>query len=84
MFAEFIRFYNYTAEQALAEYGKRFFSLVNSMYRIKAKEDLREIVNVAAGMSGNKEIVTQLQKQEGGNQAILEQVKVAKEVNNVN
>ena len=84
MFAEFIRHYSYTAEQALDEYAKRFFALVNSMYRVQAKEAIMALHVGSAGNTGGKDaqkVLDQLNKQAKGNQAILEEVRIIKNVN---
>jgi hypothetical protein len=81
MFAEFIRFYGYTAEQALGEYAKRFFALCNSMYRIAGKESLELLVINSNAMSGGDDasrLADNLKKQAKGNHAILQEVKVIK------
>mgnify|MGYP003348809686 FL=1 len=44
MYAEFLSYYNYTAEQALDELAKRFFALCSSMYRLKGKSSLEQLV----------------------------------------
>lgn len=74
---EFMRFYGYTVAKALDEFAIAFFSLVNSMYRIQAKETLSNILSVSAGMSGKegKEIVRKLEKQSKGLQGIIQEVR---------
>lgn len=78
MIPEFIRFYSYTASQVLEEYAVRFFSLVNSMYQLKATESLQSVSNISTGMNGNKEYISALQKQEKGIAGIVEEVRIIK------
>jgi hypothetical protein len=81
MFPEFMTFYHYTAEQALAEYAKRFFSLLNSMYRIQAKEQYDDLMISSTAYSGGKEaesLAKKLQDRSKGNQKILEEVRIIK------
>lgn len=78
MLPEFMRFYSYTASEALEEYAVRFFSLVNSMYRIKARESLDGVMQVSTGMNGNKQYIDALQKQEKGISGIVEEVRMLK------
>lgn len=80
MYAEFIRFYHYTAEEALNEYAKRFFALCSQMYRVKAKESLSDYMVNAAVQSGQdgKKVVEELQKQEKGIEGIIQEVKYAR------
>jgi hypothetical protein len=77
---EYIRFYGYTSNEVLLEYAKTFFALVNSMYRLQAKEALLFVNNVAAAMSGKdgKSHVEALQKQEKGLHGIVQEVRVIK------
>lgn len=78
MVPEFIRFYSYSASQVLDEYAVRFFSLVNSMYQLKASEGLDSVMQVSAGMNGNKEYLDALQKQQKGIAGIVEEVRIIK------
>lgn len=78
IYAEFIRFYGYTAEEALQEYAKRFFALANSMYRVSAGERLKELSIVNAGVNGGKgadSLVSDLKKQLKGNEGVLNEVR---------
>lgn len=77
---EFIRFYGYTREQTLAEYAIAFFALVNSMYQLKAKENLDGILQVSVGMAGEKgrSVVGKLEEQAEGLERILNEVRVVK------
>ena len=78
MFPEFLRFYGYTAEEALNEYAKRFFSLVNMMLRIQAKEMLNAVTVTNTGTNGGKDgekVIDELRKQSKGNQGILNEVR---------
>jgi hypothetical protein len=84
MFADFIHFYNYTAEQALGEYAKRFFGLCSSMYRIKAKTNLMDLMVINHGTNGGDKaegFIDELNKQAKGNHGILEEVRNIKNVN---
>ncbi len=80
MIPEFIRFYSYTASDVLDELAVRFFSLMNSMYRIKATESLDRIAeaSVAQGSENGKSYVSELQKQSKGLHGIIEEVRVIK------
>jgi len=81
MVPEFMRFYNYTTTQALDELAKTFFSLVNSMYRLQAKESLEAIVNTSTAMSGGGEadkVISELKKQEKGVSGIVDEVRIIK------
>lgn len=82
MIPEFMRFYSYTLTQVLNEYAVSFFSLVNSMYRLLAREQIRDIVSVSAGMAGKdgQSTIDELKKQERGLHGVVEEVRVAKEV----
>ena len=77
MYVEFLSFYNYTAEQALSEYAKRFFALVSQMYRVKAKQLLEQYSIFGAAQSGKegKSVIEQLQKQQRGIEGIIQEVK---------
>jgi len=78
MFPEFISYYGYTAEQALQEYAKRFFSLLNSMFRLQAKAQLTELAIISNAHNGGKEaqsLAKKLTDQSLGNQKILEEVR---------
>lgn len=72
--AEFIRFYNYTIEQALNEYAKTFYSLLNDMYRIQATETL----NMVYANNATEELINKLQKQEAGISGIVKEVKIVR------
>jgi hypothetical protein len=80
MIPEFMRFYSYTLTQTLNEYAVAFFSLINSMYRLQAREQIRDVVSVSAGMSGKdgQSILDELKKQERGLHGVVEEVRVAK------
>lgn len=77
---QFIRFYGYTLAQTLDEYAVSFFSLVNSMYRIRAKENLDGALQVSLGMSGKdgKETLNKLEKESQGLHGILQEVRNVK------
>ena len=77
---EFMRFYSYTASEALYEYAQTFFSLLNSMYRLQAKESMRDITNASAAFSGEKSVIKELEKQERGKHGLVQEVRVVKEV----
>ncbi len=78
MIPEFIRFYQYTLSQSLDELAVSFFALMNSMYRIQAKESLDNILQIATGTNGGKEYIDGLQKQERGISGIVEEVRIIK------
>ena len=81
---QFLRFYTgYTASSALAEYGKTFFALVNSMYRLQADETIVAINTTAAGSADATQrnaIIEKLQKGAKGLHGILEEVRNIKNV----
>lgn len=78
MFSEFLHFYNYTADSALNEYAKRFFALVNQMYRLQGKYSLNELVianNAVNGGSDAEKLADELKKQAKGNHGIIQEVR---------
>lgn len=81
MIPQFARFYGYTITDILNEYTIVFFSLVNTMFEINAKEMLNGItVQGAVNGKNGQSIITSLEKQAKGLGAIIEEVKVAKSV----
>jgi hypothetical protein len=66
---------------AFDEYARVFFSLVNEMYRLKAKESLNHISEYAAA-NGGADIVDQYKRQAEGNTKIIEQAKLLREIRN--
>ena len=81
MFAEFLSFYGYTADQALSEYAKRFFGLANSMLRIQGSQNLTNLYISASGNAGGNEaekLASQFKKQAKGNHGILQEVRIIK------
>lgn len=72
---KFMRFYGYTASQALSERAQTFFALVNSMYRVQAEDSIRDIVNTSAAMNGHQETIAELRKQERGVAGIVREVR---------
>jgi hypothetical protein len=78
MFAEFIQYYRYTADEALGEYAKRFFALCASMYKLKAKEYMISLANQSHAFSGGKEakkLAEQYHKDYLGTDKILQEVR---------
>lgn len=78
MVPEFIRFYGYTAADAMSEFAKTFFSLVNYMYRLKATELLDTMTVTSAAFAGGKDassVVSELNKQSQGIQGIVKEVR---------
>jgi len=71
---EFIRFYGYSLDQTLNEYAKTFYSLVNSMYQIQAKEALMLVY----ASNANDDLVSGLKKQEKGISGTVQEVKNAR------
>jgi len=71
---EFIRFYGYSLDQTLIEYAKTFYSLVNSMYQIQAKEALMLVY----ASNANDDLVSGLKKQEKGISGTVQEVKNAR------
>lgn len=82
MIPEFIRFYGYTAQEALSEYAVTFFSLVNSMYRLQAREMLRDITTTSTAMSGKESssTINELKKQERGLHGIVQEVRTVRSI----
>lgn len=80
MIPEFMRFYSYTASQVLDELAIVFFTLLNSMYRLQAKETMMGILEVSTGMSGKESssVINELKKQERGIAGIVNEVRVIK------
>ena len=79
MVPEYMRFYGQDASQALGEYAKRFFSLINSMYRLQAKEALTSVTVISAAVSGdNNNVISDLQKQERGIHGIVQEARSIK------
>lgn len=77
---QFIRFYGYTLAQTLDEYAVSFFSLVNSMYRIQARENIDGALRVSLGMSGKEgqNTLHKLEKEAEGLHGILKEVRNVK------
>lgn len=71
MVAEFIRFYGYTAEQALDEFAVRFFALSNSMLQIQADETLTAVM----ANNANEEVVSKLRTQSRGLPGVVQEVR---------
>ena len=83
MIPEFIRFYNgYTVSTVLNEYARRFMSMLNAMYRLKADESLINITEVASGISGKEAsgVITELTKQSSGIHGIISEAKILDKV----
>lgn len=80
MIPEFIRFYSYTTKQALGEFAVTFFSLINAMYRLQAKESLNDIMAVSVGNAGKDgdSAVAELNKQAKGLHGIIQEVRIVK------
>lgn len=80
----FLRFYSgYTLTSVLDEYAVRFFSLLNSMFRIQADEQLASIESIAVANNGNTEMIQSLQKKSQGLHGIIEEVRTVKKARNV-
>lgn len=79
MIPQFIRFYGYSNSDTLNEYATAFFSLVNSMYEIKAKEMLDDIsvLSVANSKDNGASVISALKKQYAGLGGIVKEVKTA-------
>lgn len=77
MIPEFARFYSYTVAQIMDEHAITFFTLVNTMYRLKAKETLTQVAAINAGTSGDSSnpLLDDLKKQERGIHGIVEEVR---------
>lgn len=69
---QFLRFYGgYTISSVLQEYAITFFGLVNSMFRIQAKEAL----SIIASNNADAEIVKDLQQASKGVHGIVQEVR---------
>lgn len=77
MIPDMLRFYNgYTLDGLLNMFAVSFFALANSMYMLKADEDLRSISNVASAMSDEGKSYTEsLIKQRKGIRGILKEIR---------
>jgi len=78
MFCDFMQYYGYSAEQTLNEYAKRFFGLCASMYKLKARDNIVELTNIANGMAGGKDakkLAEQYKKDYEGTDSILREVR---------
>jgi hypothetical protein len=83
MIPQFVRFYGYTLADTFNEYAVSFFSLVNSMYRLQARERLDGILEVAIGMAGKegKSTISKLEEQAEGLNKYIREAKVVRDVN---
>jgi hypothetical protein len=78
MFADFLQFYGYKAEEALNEYAKRFFALCRSMYKLKARDNIVDLTNLSYAFAGGKDIkklAEQYKKDYEGNDRILREIR---------
>ena len=83
MIPEYMRFYKYTVSDVLNEYARTFFSLVNSMFEIHAREMLDDItISTASNSKDGNTIVSELIKRQKGLGAVIEEVKIAKNARN--
>lgn len=74
---EFMRFYGYTRKQAMNEYARAFFALINEMYVLKAGEMLDDIATNRTAFAENKDaqkVIDKLQRQNEGTDRILNEV----------
>lgn len=71
---EFMRFYSLPISEVLNMYSVSFFSLTNSMYRIKAIEQLEQI----QVQNADPELVEGLKKQANGLHGIIREVRNVK------
>lgn len=80
---QFIRFYGYSLTDTFNEFAVSFFSLVNSMYRLQAKERLDGILEVSMGMAGKegKGTISKLQEQAEGLGKYIREAEVLRDVN---
>ena len=79
---QFLRFYGgYTADSLLSEYAVRFFSLVNSMYRLESSEKIDNVhaITIANAEPKDRESALKaLEKSSKGLHGIIEEVKTVK------
>lgn len=81
MIPEFMRFYGYTISQVLDEMAITFFALMNSMYRLKGKESLDDLMVHSAAISGGSQaesIISELKRQSKGLHGVVEEVRTVK------
>jgi hypothetical protein len=80
MIPEFMRFYSYSVANAMDEFAVTFFSLINCMYRLQAKETMNDVVAVSTAMAGKEasSVMDELKKQERGLAGIVDEVRVIK------
>lgn len=72
-----MRFYGYTLADTMNEYARSFFSLVNSMYRLQAEEQIRNI-EVEAVANGSNEAFEGIKKKSKGLHGIIQEVRIVK------
>lgn len=78
MFPQYLRFYGYTASEALNEFAITFFALVNAMHRLSADEALGRITESSVAFSGGSDgakIIDEYKKQSKGISGIVEEVR---------
>lgn len=78
---QFIRFYGYTNNQTMNEFAVTFFSLVNSMFRLKADEKLERITILRVSMSEDiSSTIKELEKSSKGLSGILEEAETVQRI----
>lgn len=78
MIPHYMRFYGQSVSQALSEYAVTFFSLINAMYRIQARENMSDLTIINAATNGGdnaNKVVSELRKQEAGLTGIIKEVR---------
>lgn len=79
MVPEYMRFYGQGANEVLGTKARTFFSLVNCMYRLKAREMLSDILSTSAAMNDKSgKVIADLEKQQKGIAGIVEEIRVVK------
>lgn len=83
MVPQFVRFYGYNLKDTFNEYAVAFFSLVNAMHRLQAKERLDGVLEVSVGMAGKdgSETIHKLKEQSEGLGKYIREAKVVRDVN---
>lgn len=74
MIPEFMRFYGYTLAEVMGEYARTFYSLINSMYQIKAQEALEAV----SCNNATDDLVSAYKKQAKGLHGVVQEVKIAR------
>jgi len=83
MFAEYVWYYKQSPDVVLNEPAKRFFSMCNSMYKLRANDDIRKMIIVGASFAGGNEAKTvynSLERESQGNDQLLKEIEIIKSI----